>query len=74
MHECKGISMEFSRVKLSLRRSLPLFLIERVEEVRPFGYLLPFRKVHSYSLLSLLNLFFLQEVVKAPQGRRRATR
>jgi O-methyltransferase len=56
--------MNLQNVKTLLRRALPSFLRERAEEVRHFGLPLPFRKVRSYSLLSLLNLFFLQELMR----------
>jgi O-methyltransferase len=49
-------------LKSLLRESLPQPLREFVEDVRYLGLPMPFRAVRPHSLLSNLNLFFLQEL------------
>jgi O-methyltransferase len=51
-------------LKRFLRRTLPRPLLERAEDLRWLGLPVPFRTVRPHTMLSNLNLFFLQELAR----------
>lgn len=63
-HLLLSFNLSGMNIKTILRRTLPQPLVESLEDIRYLGLPLPFRTVRPHTLLSNLNLFFLQELAQ----------